>query len=350
VTLPATSSDPTLTAATAEALVERVAQLGESGAPLVAGLRAAADETDSWRLARALLRVAAEVERGQPLDDVIAGATRRLPPNLAGLIRAAQRTGHLGSVLAEWLEIRRAARMHWRSVMAALTYPGITLAFAIGIYILFATAIVNPIATIVNEFGLSVPVNLNVIHWISNTGLVLFGATIGIAIITLLLLRLIGGRATWSWMMTQLPVVGSTWHWTGVAEMLRSLALLVEHQIPLPEALRLTAGGIGDAHVGALCRELAGRLEKGTPLFMALIHQRSLPMSIVPLIRWGQEHDVLPEGLRSAAEMLEGRLRIRSTLIVQIVPPLIFIMVGVMVLSLVFFVISTMVNLIQGLS
>jgi type II secretory pathway component PulF len=132
--------------------------------------------------------------------------------------------------------------------------------------------------------------------------------------------------------------------------MLRSLALLVEHRIPLPEALHLTAGGIGDAHVGALCRDLASRMEKGTPLFMAMIHQRSLPLSIVPLIRWGQEHDVLPDGLKSAAEMLEGRLRIRSNLIIQFIPPLIFIVVGVMVLSLVFAVFSTMLNLLSGLS
>ena len=350
MSLPTTNSDPPIAAATAEALIERVAQLGESGAPLVAGLRAAADEADSWRLAGVLRRVAAKVERGQPLDDVIAGATRRLPTHLAGLIRAAQRTGHLGSVLAEWLEIRRSARTHWRSVTAALTYPGITLALAIAIYILVATAVVNPFKTIVEEFGLNIPVNLNVIHWVSTTGLVLFGAMIGIVAILLVVLRLIGGRAAWSWMMTQIPLVGSTWHWTGVAEMLRSLALLVEHQVPLPEALQLTAGGIGDAYVGSLCRDLAGRLEKGTPLFMAMIQQRSLPLSIVPLIRWGQEHDVLPEGLRSAAEMLEGRLRIRSTLIVQIVPPLIFIVVGVLVLSLVFAVLSTMLNLIQGLT
>jgi type II secretory pathway component PulF len=350
VTLPTTNPEPSLSAEAAEALVERVAQLGESGAPLAAGLRAAAAESDSWRLARALRRVADESDRGRPLEDVIAGATRRLPPHLAGLIRAAQRTGHLGTVLAEWLENRRAARVHWRSVTASLTYPFITLVMATATYLLLAVAVVNPFKTIVEEFGLNIPVNLNVIHWISTTGLWFFGFAIGLAVITAAMLRLIGGRAAWSWMMTQLPLVGGMWHWTGIAEMLRSLALLVEHHVPLPEALRLTAGGIGDAYVGSLCRDLAGRIEKGTPLFMAIIHQRALPLSIVPLVRWGQQHDVLAEGLRSAAEMLEGRLRIRSTLVIQIIPPLIFIVVGVMILSLVFVVLSTMVSLIQGLS
>jgi type II secretory pathway component PulF len=47
--------------------------------------------------------------------------------------------------------------------------------------------------------------------------------------------------------------------------------------------------------------------------------------------------------------MLEGRLRIRSTVVVQVLPPLIFIIVGVIVLSLVFVIFSTMINLMQGL-
>ena len=347
---PTISPEMPLSAASAELLVDGIARLGESGAPLVAGLRAAADEADSWRLARALRSVATEVERGRSLDDVVAGKTRRLPSHLAGLIRAAQRTGHLGTVLAEWLENRRAARIHWRAVTAALAYPVVTVALAVFIYLVFAVAIIQPIKSIVDDFGLVVPVNLNVIYWISTTGLWFFGAATGMLAAALLILRIVGGRSAWSWMISQLPLVGGAWHWTGVAEMLRCLALLVEHHVPLPEALRLSAGGITDAHVGSLCRDLAGRIEQGTPLFMAIIHQRSLPLSIVPLVRWGQQNDVLPDGLRSAAEMLEGRLRMRSMLLVQIFPPLIFLLVGVMVLSLVIAVVTPMVSLIQGLS
>jgi type II secretory pathway component PulF len=91
-------------------------------------------------------------------------------------------------------------------------------------------------------------------------------------------------------------------------------------------------------------------MEQGTPLFMALIHQRALPLSIVPLVRWGEENDELPESLRSGAEMLEGRLRLRATLLVQILPPLIFIVVGMLVLSLYLAVSGSMVRLIQGLA
>jgi type II secretory pathway component PulF len=349
VTTPATTSDPPIPAQVAEELVERIAQIGDSSGLLAAGLRAAAEETESFRLARALRHVAGEIERGRPLDDVIAGATRRLPPHLAGLIRGAQRTGKLGTVLAEWLENRRATRMHWRSIIAALTYPAITLVLALLLYILLAMAVVRPFKEMVIDMGLRTPVNLNAIYWVSTTGLNVFLICLAASAAVLAVLRLVGGRVAWSWLMTHIPLLGSTWHWTGVAEMLRSLGLLVEHRLPLPEALRLAGDGATDGYVGRLSRDLARRVEGGTPLFMAIIDQQSLPVSIVPLVRWGEQHAVLPEGLKSAAEMLEGRLKMRSLLLIQIIPPLVFIFVGALALSYVTIIFSLMFNLVSGL-
>lgn len=350
MTTPTTNSDPPLAAATAEALLDRVAQLGESSGDLVAGLRAAAQETDSIRLASALRRVAGEVERGRPLDDVIAAATRRLPPHLAGLVRAAQRTGQLGSVLAEWLENRRTARAHWSGVIASLTYPAFTLVLAILIYILVARAVIRPFKEIIDDFGLTLPVNISAMYWVSTTGLSWFLWILGALALVLIGLRLIGGRAAWSWMMSQLPLIGGTWHWTGVSEMLRSLGLLVEHRLPLPEALRLAGDGASDAYVGSLCSELSQRVAQGTPLFLAILQQRGLPLSIVPLIRWGEQNDALPDGLKSAAEMLEGRLRMRALLLIQIIPPLVFIVVGLLIVSFITVVMTTMFRMLQGLS
>ena len=132
--------------------------------------------------------------------------------------------------------------------------------------------------------------------------------------------------------------------------MLRCLGLLVEYRVPLPEALRLAAGGIADAYVANQCRVLATRVEQGTSLTMAIVGLRTLPLSIAPLVRWGEQHDCLGDALRWAAEMLEGRLRLRTGLLVQVIPPIVFIFIGVMAVSLVGMIASTVIPLIQGLS
>jgi type II secretory pathway component PulF len=157
---------------------------------------------------------------------------------------------------------------------------------------------------------------------------VLLAATIGLAAT-----RLLAGRSGWSLFVTCLPVIGLPWHWTGVAEMLRLLSLLAEQQVALPEALRLTAAGVSDAYVASQCRVLASRVERGTSLTLALIQLRSLPLSIVPLVYWGERHNLLADGLRSAAEMIEGRLNFHTDLLMQIIPPILFVFVGALSIS-----------------
>src|SRR5688500_7170379 len=112
------SPESPLPAGQAEAVLARSARIAATGMPLSSGLRAAAEAAGSYRMATALRRLAAELDRGRSLDDVLEAS--RLPQTLTGLLRAAQRTGHFGAVLAEWIENRRIARQHWRSIEAAM--------------------------------------------------------------------------------------------------------------------------------------------------------------------------------------------------------------------------------------
>ena len=105
------------------------------------GLRAAAAESDSLRVAAGLRTLATEIERGRTLDECIASA-RNLPPYVAGLIRAAQRTGDVGLTLAAWTENRRSANQYWRAALAALTYPALSVVLAIGVFLFFRIMIV----------------------------------------------------------------------------------------------------------------------------------------------------------------------------------------------------------------
>jgi type II secretory pathway component PulF len=346
----APDSAPSLSADQAEAVLGRAALIAAGGMPLAAGLRVAAGECDSRGLARRLRSMADDLDRGRSLQDCLAAATRRLPPHLSGLIQAAQRTGAVGPMLIEWLENRRTARQQWRAIVAALSYPLIAILMAVGVYVLFATLVVRPFEHMYEEFGLRLPTITVSFLRMCRFAVPLVAFFGGAIVATCVATRVLGGRIGWSWLITNLPLVGSAWHWTGVAEMLRCLALLVEHRVPLPEALRLTAGGVLDAYVGEQCRTLAGQVEQGTSLTMSLVQLRTLPLSIVPLIRCGESQDALADSLRSAAEMIARRLDMRAGLLVQVLPPILLVTVGFAVASGAVSLFLPLISLIQGLS
>src|SRR5262245_17565760 len=136
-----------------EAVVARAANLAAGGMPLPAGLRAAAQESDSPRIAAGLRSLANEIERGKSLAECLA-QSRRVPPYVAGLIRAAQRTGDLGLTLATWTENRRSAQQYWRSAVASLAYPTLSLGLSIAVFLLFASFVVPTFRKMFEEFGL----------------------------------------------------------------------------------------------------------------------------------------------------------------------------------------------------
>ena len=343
-------SPPRLTSQEAESLVRSVAQIAGADLPLAAGLRAAAEEAASTRMRRALRHIAGKIENGSSLDQALAACGRRVPAYLSGFLHAAETTGKLGVVLTEWVENQWAARTRWREVVAALAYPFISLALTFLLF-LFLTVTVAPVfKKMLTEFQLRLPLPTKVFFWLSDVGMPLGLSGLAVVVLGLVAVRLFGGRRAYSQLMGALPIIGKLWYWSGSAEGLRALGLLVENQIPLPQALTLAADGISDAYTSQSCRELGKRAEAGQPLWEALLRTRYLPMSIIPVIRQGEQQGTLDASLRTAARMLEDRIRNRSALVIQVLPPLIFVLVALLIGMLFTAMYLPMIGLIQGLA
>lgn len=341
---------PNLSPREAESLVRSVAQLAAANLPLAEGLRAAGGEAASRRMRRALHHVARAIEKGGSLEQAITDCGPRVPAYLGGLLRAAERTGKLGVVLTEWVENQWAVRTRWREVAAALTYPLISLALTGALFLFLTVAVVPPFKSMMTDFGLKLPLPTKVFFWLSDVALPLTLAGTAIIVLGLGAVRLFGGRGAYSQLVGALPIVGKLWYWSGSAEGLRAVGLLVENQIPLPQALTLAAGGISDAHIGQACRQLGQRAEAGQSLWEALLRTRLFPMSVIPVIRQGEQHGTLDASLRTAAKMLEDRIHNRSALVIQILPPLVFVCVAFLIGMLFSAIYLPMVGLIQGLS
>jgi type IV pilus assembly protein PilC len=135
-----------------------------------------------------------------------------------------------------------------------------------------------------------------------------------------------------------------------VAELVRLLQICTVQEIRLPEALRLTASAVGNANMARVALWLADGTERGVSLAKMLDATPRIPNFIVPVIRWGEQHDALEEALGNVHELLIGRIRVRSSLLSGILSPLIFIFVATMVGGLVTGMFLPLIALIQNLT
>lgn len=342
-------SPKSLSSDDAEALAGHVADLSAAGLPLAPGLRAAAEECRG-RLARALRRAADLLDQGKTLEQTLSSPELRLPEHVRGLIAAAARTGNMGQALGEMLAQRRQSRELRRKVRSALAYPAIVTALALAMLVGFQLFAFRPLLKLFEEFELQVPLLVRQAIWWSNQGSLVILA-LGVALpVILIVARLALGAVRWRRLLATAPLVGPLWHWTGIAEMTRLLALLLEQQTPMAEALRLAGAGTSEANVRQACLEMAEGAQGGKPLADLVQDCRRLPASLVPLVAWGERTGELPTALRSASEHFASRVQVRAVLLRTVLPPFTFLTIGAVVLAFVNTVVTPMVTFIDALS
>jgi general secretion pathway protein F len=334
----------------AEELAREVAQLSAAQLPLIPGLRAAADEAANHRLAGALRGLALALEQGQALDEALAARRGHVPQYVAGLVSAASRTGRVGHVLTEMVEHQRVMRELWRSVISGLAYPACVVGAAFVLLVVIEVLLVGEVRTMFDEFEIKLPQTTAMILWFGEIGVWWVLAALGAAVVAGIVVRFTAGAARWRRIIATIPLLGPLWHWSGVAEGVRLLAALLEENVPLPDALRLTSGAARDASVGQSFRSLADTVDQGRTLSQSLTETHRLPALLIPIVSWGERAAALPEALRNAAEMFHGRVQIRALLLRTILPPLAFVIVGVIVLFMFATVVGSLFELIEAMS
>lgn len=311
-------------------LAERLAILVSAGLPLASGLRAAAEEMPSRRLAAAMTNIAERLETARSLDDALRTSPRLMPEHMLRLVETGVRSGNLAAVLSELIEMERASFALRRSVLSAISYPILLTAICVAILVLLVIYVVPDMRRAADDFGTRIPYSTQLLFSLSQiNSMQLAGAILAGVTMLLFGLRVSLPPQRWRWALTRLPLFGPMLLWRGIADWARLASLLVRQGIPLPEALRLAATGVNDALMAVEGLRLARITKQGWSVAEAIESTDTLPETITPLLRWGERCGNLPQGFQTVAEMFENRLRLRVALIRSILPPVAFITVAI---------------------
>jgi len=334
----------------AEQLAGHLAQVSAGNLPLAPGLRAAAEESENPRVASALCSIAAQIERGRTLEDILAASDGLVPRHISGLLVAAARTGKLADALSELVEHQRSARALRRDIAGGFAYPLVVACLATVVLLFIVTFAAGSYGQLFYEFQCELPLLTILFFWWRHIGLWLIAGVIIIGLIAVAVVRVRQGRAGWLRLVATIPLFGPLWRWSGFAEWASLLSVLTRNQIPLPEALRLSGDGLSNEHVGEVSHRLADGAENGQAVWRLLSTSREAPNSLIPLLRWGEEKGILAEAFGTGRQMLEARVRTRSLLLQSILPPILFIAIGCCVLFVVGALFVPLVTLVECLS
>lgn len=346
-----------MTADELTALNEQIAAMARAGLPLDKGLAGLADEMGRGRLAIVTRQIAEDLRAGFPLPDALARRKGHVPPYYAGLVLAGVRSGRVGEVLTTLTTYSRTVAMTRATILEALFYPAMVMAFAAALFALIVYVIVPRFAELFADFGMNLP---TVTQAILNLGEAARRPEFLLAPLTMGLTGLAvwawfratpRGRRSWVRFVYAIPIVGTLIRSARLAAFADLLAVLVEYGIPLPEAFRLAADASSDPIMAEDAREAANELEIGEPIGVALRGKGLVPEWVAWMAGAGADRNQLGPALRQIAAVYRRQVDSRAALLRTALPSfLILFTAGVLIGGFIISLILPLIRLMEGLS
>lgn len=298
-------------------LTDQIVGLTSHGLPLAPGLRATAEEMPGGRLRSALDALARSLEGGATLEEAVAAQGTRLPAHLRGLVVVGSRSGRMSQVLGRFVEVTHVGTDLRRRVRLSLAYPALAILLSISIFLFICTTLVGTYTTIFRDFGVPLPrltmVLVTVAGRFSSPSRSLPAVLFELFVATAVLGLVVGAPSSRRSILGKLPVVGAVWRHSALSEFCHLLGLLLDCEMPLGEALRLTGGAVHDPAIDRACRAMAADVQGGLSLSQAITRRPVFPRGMARLLRWAEGHQTLPESLRMAGELFEARARSQAS-------------------------------------
>ena len=337
-----------LSASEVAEFTHQVAGLVQSGMPLASGLQAWADELPPGRFRQTLAGLSRQLESGVPLDTAIESQGSRFPGHLRGLVLAGVRSGRLAYVLNEYVATYHAAVTLRRKLMMSFVYPVVLLSGLISLQYFLTVSVTTNFVAIFSDFGIELPfITSSYVTFSSLLAAHVWKIVIAFGLLVLLLF--LGTTSTRNFSFG-LPLVGTLWRWSSLAEFFRLLGTLIDSEIPLTMALHMSSDSIRNTNLSEASRRAAERIASGQSLADELPIALRLPTGTAPLLRWGEEHHSLGKVLFTMAVILESRARARAAFIRIVTVPIVMVwtLIGISWISFAFF--SPVIHLTVSLS
>jgi general secretion pathway protein F len=268
------------------ALNDEIAALVRAGIPLELGLKELSGSTD--RAVDTITKALAErMQRGASLPEALRAEKSAIPDMYRTVVEAGLRAGRLPAALEAVSNFGRELLDLRQRIGLALLYPVIVMALAYGLFVVFLVDALERFRETYELFriepGPFLATAVDCAAWVRDwwwaplvilaAGFVWWMTTAGASLLDF------SGPAR---PLRLLPGIGRIAAYFQFANFSELLALLVEHEVPLSEALLLSADATLDVAGRETARELALQVERGSTPALPSRALASLP----PFLAW----------------------------------------------------------------
>lgn len=309
--------------------------LARAGLPVIQVFDTLVRQTTNARLKDILLSMRDDVSGGMAVSDAAAQHPGVFSHVFVASLRSGERSGTFVESLARHAALLKRVLAVRKRVFTALTYPAILIGLSTAVVVFLLTYVMPIFSRMYANFDAALPTPTLVLVQVTNVLGTLAVPIAGGVLLTVLSVRrwleLSSGRRRLHGCLLRVPMLGDVIRRYSASTFCRTLATLLGGGLPIVTSLETAAQSVSNT---ALRERLAGAIPTvvaGGSLGGALERSGILPPAAVEMIAVGESAGSLPEMLAQVADFFDEEVDTRLQSLTAVIEPLIMIVMGIFV-------------------
>lgn len=310
----------------------------KSQLPLVNVLDNLSEETPHKKLRLAIEDISDQVKHGVDLGDAFEQHDHIFDDIYINVVRSGMLSGNLSSALIQLAEYLSKTEDTSRKIKSALSYPIFMLVAFFLVFNGMIFFILPRFRNMFESFGKELPYATQVLldigdFWSANWYLIITGSAI--TFFTFLFwVNTDDGRYLWDRYKLQIPAIGKVLRMGALSRLLRTLAVQLQNDVPMLDAIRLSASSSGNKYIEELANEIASDIERGEGIAASFRKHEIFSGIVLQMIASGEESSEIDTLLMSAAIYFESLLANTIESATGLINPIMTVLIGLSIAAM----------------
>ncbi|HJQ04581.1 MAG TPA: type II secretion system F family protein [Nocardioides sp.] len=313
-------------------LSRQIAAFLRAGLPILDAVHTIGAESENSSVRRMMNDIEDGLRTGERFSDCLDQYPKVFPEFYRGIVRSAELTGELDTVLSRlstYIERDLEAR---RKIKSAALYPAVVAAMSVVTVLVLAIYVLPKFKDFFASLDAKLPLPTRMLmgftDFLGQWWWAVLAGLGSIALIYFIVTRFEGGRYARDAFLLKMPVVGETIQYALVERFCRVLSSMVSAGVNLTESLQVTTDSLRNRVFIRRLNGVAEQMLEGQGISAPLARTGLFPGTATSMLRVGEETGSLDTQLEVTAEYYEDELDYKIAKLTSLFEPAVIIVMG----------------------
>jgi general secretion pathway protein F len=313
----------------------QLATLLKAGMPLPVAIADIIEQIDNQNFKNIIIDVKEKLEEGSSLSNSLMRHRTVFSEMYVNMVKVGENLGSLDQVIERLADLEQKKNILKSKIQAALWYPSFMIFFAIIVITFMMVSIIPSLSRMFIDLGRELPLPTRIVMGVSGfLSSFWYIILIVIAVSFYYLNRYVKseeGRKWFDELKLKLPLFRNLYKKLIVLRFTQNFGILLNNKVDIIKSFEIVKKIVGNTIIELNIEDAAKRVKEGSSVSNALLKSDFLPKMVIGMISAGEASDNLDSMLLNIGNVYETELDLTVTSLTNLIEPIIIIIMGIVI-------------------